>query len=475
MKMKRYIAADMRSALRLIRDEQGPDAVILSSRATAGGVEVCAAVDIELAAGQSAMVESVALKQIGRATMQELERAAAREATEAAEAAANALRPVPVQPTYIQPTLLQSAVEPATMPQPAPVQPPVVQPAATMPPFVAQIDDEPADDIVQLGAPAAHGPRLAADPATAESSLIGEELRSLRGLLEQQLAALAWNDFTRREPLKARALTDLANLGLDRTLARQIVDEMPADVSSEQAQRMPYALLSRRIQICPAPLEQRGALALIGPPGSGKTTTLSKLATRYVLEQDAANLLIISADDDRLGAHEQLRSLGRLLGVRVESVGSLEEASARVAALPDRAILIDTPGVACRDTDAAARYRQWREQAPPHLQAMLTLPASAQGGVIGDAVANFGIGTASCCVLTRLDETVTLGGLLSSLASSQLPLAYCCEGVRIPEDIRPARAHQLIARAIELARQSQVNADDDLLARRYGRNIHAAA
>lgn len=442
MKMKRYVAADMRSALRLIRDEQGPDAVILSSRPTAAGVEVCAAVDIELAIGQSAMVENAALKQIERATLQELERGAAREASEAASLAARAPAPTGVQPMAALPFVVRH--------------------------------DTPAEDIVQLGTRS----QPAAQPVTqsmVDSSAIGEELRSLRGLLEQQLAALAWNDFTRREPLKARALTDLANLGLDRALARAIVDEMPADVNSEQAQRMPYALLGRRIQICSAPLERRGAVALIGPPGSGKTTTLSKLATRYVLEQDAANLLIISADDDRLGAHEQLRSLGRLLGVRVESVGSLEEVSARVAALPERAILIDTPGVACRDTAAATRYREWRAKAPAHLQAMLAVPASAQSGVIGDTVENFGIGTASCCVLTRLDEAVSLGGLLSSLAVSQLPVAYCCEGIRIPEDIRPARAHQLVARAIDLARQSQINADDDLLARRYGRNIHAAA
>jgi flagellar biosynthesis protein FlhF len=421
MKMKRYVAADMRSALCAIRDEQGPDAVILSSRPTATGVEVCAAVDIELAVGRSAPLERAPL-------------------------------PVPMGPAVAQPA--------AVAPVPLPVSPP--------PPFVVQRDQPAETD----GAQRDTNQR---DTNQRDSNLIGEELRSLRGLLEQQLAALAWNDFTRREPLKARALTDLANLGLDRALARAIVDEMPADVTSEQAQRMPYALLARRIQICPAPLERSGALALIGPPGSGKTTTLSKLATRYVLEQDAANLVIISADDDRLGAHEQLRSLGRLLGVRVESVGSLEEAAARVAALPNRAILIDTPGVACRDTEAAARYRQWRSDAPAQLQAMLTLPASAQGGVIADAVENFGAGVASCCVLTRLDEAVSIGGMLSSLAHSQLPIAYCCEGVKIPEDIRPARAHQLIARAMDLARQSQVSADDDLLARRYGRNVHAAA
>jgi flagellar biosynthesis protein FlhF len=213
---------------------------------------------------------------------------------------------------------------------------------------------------------------------------------------------------------------------------------------------------------------------LVGPSGSGKTTTLSKLATRYVMEHDGANLVIISADDERLGSHEQLRSLGRLLGVRVENVSTLEEAATRVAALPDRMILIDTPGVSCRDAATAARYRHVRRQQPT-LQVLLALPASAQGGVLDDVVEHFGTELATACALTRVDEAVSLGGVLSALTRRQLPIAYCCEGTRIPEDIRPARAHQLIARAMDLARQSNISADDDLLARRYGRNVNAAA
>ncbi|HWW19196.1 MAG TPA: flagellar biosynthesis protein FlhF, partial [Steroidobacteraceae bacterium] len=402
MKMKRYVAADMRSALRAIREEQGPDAVILSSRPTSNGVEVCAAVDLELAAGQGTLAEEAALKQLERVALSELQR-------EAQQVAANALRPA----------------------------------------------NQAADEHEELSRAA-----RATDAAELSSS-VGEELKSLRGLLEQQLAALAWNDFTRREPLKARALTDLANLGLERALAMEIVEEMPASVRADQAQRLPYALLSRRLKVCPPPHERSGAIALIGPTGSGKTTTLSKLAARYVLEQDAANLIVISADDERLGAHEQLRSLGRLLGVRVESVSSLDEVAARIAALPDRMILIDTPGIVSRDSEAVARYRRWRDKCRA-LQIMLTLPASAQGGVVDEAVIGFN-GVATCCVLTRVDEAVSLGGVLSSLARCKLPVAYCCEGPRIPDDIRPVRAHQLIARAMDLARQAQVCADDDLL------------
>jgi flagellar biosynthesis protein FlhF len=425
MKIKRYLAADMRNALRAIREEQGSDAVILSSRATAQGVEVCAAVDVELAAGQGTLAETAELKQLERSALQELE-------CETTEVVASAAAPA------------GAAARARALPETAASEDALWQSLFAN-----------------------------AEPAAPNRS-VGEELSSLRALLEQQLAALAWNDFTRREPLKARALAELANLGLDRALALQIVGDLPAGISSDQLQRTPYAMLARRIPVCAPPVERSGALLLVGPPGGGKTTTLSKLAARYVLEQDAANLVLISADDERIGSHEQLRSLGRLLGVRVETVVGSSALAARIEALPGRMILIDTPGAVSRDQTAAAHYRALRTRCSA-LTAMLVLPASAQGGVVDDAVDNFGTGVSNCCALTRIDEAVSLGGVLSALARSLLPVAYCCDGPRIPEDLKPVRAHQLVARAIELSRQAQTCADDDLLARRYGRSVHAAA
>src|ERR1700685_2564427 len=315
MKIKRYLAADMRNALRAIREEQGSDAVILSSRATPQGVEVCAAVDLELAAGQGTLAEAAELKQLGRTALQDLEREESSVAA-SVESTSAVLRPV----------------------------------------------DEEALLADIFAGPEAAGPNRS----------VGEELRSLRALLEQQLAALAWNDFTRREPLKARALADLANLGLDRALALQIVGELPAGIGSEQLQRAPYAMLARRIPGCAAPLGRGGALMLVRPPGGGQTTNLSKLAARYVLEQDAANLVLISADDERIGSHEQLRSLGRLLGVRVETVVGPTALAARIEALRGRMILIDTPGALTRDLGAAAQYRALRERCKA-LQTMLVL------------------------------------------------------------------------------------------------------
>ncbi|HEY6452245.1 MAG TPA: hypothetical protein VIX87_06570, partial [Steroidobacteraceae bacterium] len=392
------------------------------------GVEVCAAVDIELAAGQGTLAETAALKQLERAALQELER-------DAHDAAAQAFSPAG----------RSGAADGAVSAE-----------------ALASAERAPSAERALPGK---------VDRGSDRS--VSEELRSLRNLLEQQLAALAWNDFTRREPLKARALADLANLGLERSLALQIVGDLPATLDNDQVQRTPYAMLARRLQACEPPLQRTGALALIGPPGSGKTATLSKLAARYVLEHDPANLVLISTDDERLGSHEQLHSLGRVLGARVETMTGMDELAARVQALPGRFVLIDTPGVAGRDGETAARYRALRARCPA-LQLMLVLPASAQSGVVEEAVANFGPEVSHCCALTRLDEAVSLGGTLSALARTQLPIAYVCDGPAIPDDLRPARPHQLVVRAIELSREAHSCADDELLARRYGANVNAA-
>lgn len=435
MKIKRYVAADMRAALRAIREEQGSDAVILSTRQIPEGVEVCSAFDVELAAGQGTLAETAALKQLERVALHELER-------EAQEAAARAVR--------------------SGAPEPAP------RAAAVARGVDADTEFDAADAAVLPRMPAGRGSLEVAADRT-----VVAELRSLRNLLEQQLAALAWNHFTRREPLKAGVLADLANLGLDRMLALQIVGDLPATLDTEQVQRMPYAMLARRIQVCAPPVQRTGAVALIGPAGSGKSTTVAKLAARYVLEHDAANLVLLSTDGERLGSHEQLRSLGRVLGVRVEILNDLDELARRIDALPGRMLLIDTPGLSARDAESAAPYRALRARCTA-LQLMLMLPASAQSGVIDQAVTQTGSGVAHCCTLTRLDEAVSLGGVLSVLCRSELPVAYVCDGPAVPDDLRPARAHQLVARAMDLARQAQGSADDELLARRYGANVNAA-
>jgi flagellar biosynthesis protein FlhF len=390
MNMKRYQARDMRAAMRQIRDEQGPEAIIISSRRTAEGVEVVAVLDVDVVTAQ--------------------------QAEELASLAGDA---------------------------------PLISDAAPAAPLAA--------------------------PGESASDAVTLELRSLRLLLEQQVAALSWNEFSRREPLRVRVLKDLTEFGLSRDIAISILNELPAALSAEQAQRLPLGLLARRIFTSPYPVEAGGLVMLIGPSGCGKTTLLGKLAASWSLEHDATDVAIVSADEDRIGAHEQIRTVGRLLGIRVWEASRSGDLIARLQALAHKQlVLIDTSGAAARGGEPLALLSSVRA-AFPAMRCVAVLPASAQVGVLEASLENFKELAPQCCALTRLDEVASLGGTLSLLARSGLPVSCTSDGPRIPDDLRPARAHQLVVQATELARRSQSSVDEELLAHRYGGSVNAAA
>lgn len=416
MKMQRYHARDMRQALARIRAEQGPDAVILSTQRTADGVIVCAAVDFDF------------------------------------------------------------SESPATAPAPAATTAPAAPPAQPLPPV--------RDDVVALRQ-APRAPRENVEPElrlgdmagdTAGRDAMGAEIRSLRKLLESQVAALAWNDFTRRQPLKARVLEELTNVGLARELSLKIVGELPDGLDADQASRLPLAHLTRRVSTAAGgALERGGVLALVGPNGVGKTTTLAKFATRWVLERGPRELALVSTDRDRFGAQEQIQALGRVLGVPALVAEGGAGLGATLERLRDRRlVLIDTPGINPRSDRLDLELGAMTE-VRPDIEIALVMAASAQAGALEETALRFGTLRPAHCVLTKVDEAMSLGGALSTLVQARLPISWLCTGPRVPEDIEAARAHQIVARAVKLARKSGAHADEDLLARRFGGMLNAAA
>lgn len=415
MKMQRYHARDMRQALARIRAEQGPDAVILSTQRTEDGVIVCAAIDYDFS-----------------------------------EAPAGAA--VPPDPAVVPPL------------------PPVI------------------DDVVALQQQAGRTPRpggvdmelrlgdVGGAEDVASRDAVRAEIRSLRKLLESQVAALAWNDFTRRQPLKARVLEELTNVGLARGLALQIVGELPDALDAEQASRLPLAHLTRRVGTAGGgALERGGVLALVGPNGVGKTTTLAKFATRWVLERGPREIALVSTDRDRFGAQEQLQALGRVLGVPALIAEGTAGLAATLERLRDRRlVLVDTPGINPRSDRLDLELGALGE-VRHDIEIALVMAASAQAGALEETALRFGTLRPAHCVLTKVDEATSLGGVLSTLVQARLPISWLCVGPRVPEDIEAARAHQLVARAVKLARKSGANADEDLLARRFGGLLNAAA
>jgi flagellar biosynthesis protein FlhF len=406
MKIKRFLAKNMREAIRLVREEQGPDAVILSNRRIDGGVEVVAAVDYDAALMQQAQ----------------------RPPAPVAEAAA------PVAPP---PRAERKTATPQQAAASAPRQPAAAQ----------ALPAPPAPELMQLR----------------------RELGGMKKLLEQQFASLMWKDLREHQPERMAALRAMADLAIDPQLAREILDELPAHADSERARFLPLGLLSRRIPVMKKdPILEGGTFALVGPTGVGKTTTIAKLAARYAARHGVRDIALVTTDHYRIGAQEQLFTYGRLLGVPVHTADSGEALRRVLFQLSDRKlVLVDTAGLSPRDSQLAAQFAELHTSRTP-MRVLLTLSATQQAGDLQDIVRRFAPAKPQGCVLTKIDEATRIGGALSTLIRNKLPVAYVTDGQRVPEDLHPARVDQLVLRAMQLARQNPALPQDGTLALQYG-------
>jgi flagellar biosynthesis protein FlhF len=277
---------------------------------------------------------------------------------------------------------------------------------------------------------------------------VSVELRSLRRLLEQQLATLSWNDFSRREPERVRVVDELQLLGVARATAMRLMERFPLPPERSWGTADVAAWLATELGTAALPGPAGGVVALVGPAGAGKSTMLAKLAVREVLQHGATGLALVSADTARLGAAEQTRALGRLLGVSTHSIVDGDELAALWPVLQrKRLVLIDTGGVANRDAEALQQLRQILAVIPA-TRAVLVLPASAQDAVLRDCIGNWRNCTGLCAALTRLDETVVMGAAVAELIEAGIPLCALSDGARIPEDLAAADTVSVSARLL---------------------------
>jgi flagellar biosynthesis protein FlhF len=191
-----------------------------------------------------------------------------------------------------------------------------------------------------------------------------------------------------------------------------------------------------------------------------------------VLRHGPRRVAMISADAVRIGAHEQMHTLGRLLGVTTHNVFDVAELPELLYELRScHFVMIDTAGTSPRDPELARRLRLLN-QMQASIETSLVLPASTQAGAIDEVVQRFALAKPTSCVITKVDEAVSLGGVLSALVRHKLPAAYISDGQRVPEDLAPARSHGLVSRAVEIASHNGSTADDEVMQRRISGVTH---
>ena len=424
MQVKRFFAADMRQAMKLVRDELGADASIIGTRRVAGGVEITAALDYPMPAPAPSK-PNPALEAELRRTQTRIAEAHAELSNRGGQADAGKNRQLVADRSDVSAESLAAAMRPQR-----------TERASASP----------------LAAPAAQ-PKVAAPAAADQRSLdaMRFELNGLRELIEVQLGSIAWGQMQSRRPQQAGLWRRLQRMGLSAELSRALMERVASVKDPRQAWRMVLAHLAHAIRTPQQePLEEGGVIALVGPAGMGKTTTLAKLAARYVLKYGAQQIALVSMDSYRIGAQEQLKTLGRILNVSVTHVDpgqSLTQALAPLAR--KRVVLIDTAGLPA--TDPALKM-QLETLASRGVKARnyLVLAATSQSQVLKAAYHSYKRCGLSGCILTKLDEAASLGEVLGLAIGQHLPVAYLADGPRIPDDLQIPRSHQLVSRAVSL-------------------------
>ncbi|OOF09203.1 flagellar biosynthesis protein FlhF [Salinivibrio sp. PR5] len=489
MKIKRFFAKDMRTALGQVKEELGADAVIMSNKKVTGGVEIVAAVDADTdpvpakpqpqahAQEQAAQAYSNAHRQLAddKVQLRQRQQAAPRNhrpprfsamLDEYRDKSGPADR-APQNEADSLSALLQRQQKQSSRPDPQ------RHSNAREPerPSALGRGYEPRRELKSNGRgswqdagrqhqqpdskPKLDPSRFEARPSQSsneEIEAMRQEMASIRSLLEHQLSGLMWQEVERREPLRAMLIKRLERMGLSSDLSDQLACYIPEDTPPTEAWQALLDLVADQIiTVDENMLETGGVIALLGPTGVGKTTTIAKLAARAAMDFGPEEIALVTTDTFRIGAHEQLATYGRILGCPVKVAKDADELADILYQLRHRRlILLDTAGMGQRDLRLSEQLDTLMQNSGSHIRSLLVLPATSQRRVLQETIEHFRRIPLSGCVLTKLDESLSLGELLCVTIENALPVAYLADGQRVPEDIRQATGHFLVSKASEM-------------------------
>ncbi|WP_119291697.1 flagellar biosynthesis protein FlhF [Azohydromonas sediminis] len=501
MNVKRFTGRTSREALQAVRQAFGEHAVVLSTKPCAEGVEVLAMASdglqhIEQLAQTAPKAAVAARAHTEPRTAARAERSAREERRERVEPRLDLEREfAPTQSPepdaeidtdvgrdverlamstlsfqdYVRERMLKrrraamspapaAAVAPAAASAPSRAAAPLPPPAETAAPTPAHHVPVLRDDI-RLDA--AHVTPDAERAARREQAEMMNELRAMKGLIEQRFGALAFMEKLQKSPAQATLSQKLLDAGFSPGLIRKLGEALPADVADPMA--WAAGVLERNLVAAeqePALEDLGGVFALIGSTGVGKTTTTAKIAAAFATRHGAGVLGLITLDAYRVGAHEQLRTYGRILGVPVHTAhdrASLDDLLDLLSG--KKMVLIDTAGMAQRDSRTRELLDMLQHRS---IQKLLVVNASAQGETIDDVLLSWRASACRGVVLSKIDEAVKLGPALDALIRHKAHVMGVANGQRVPEDWHRLSAQALVQRALRASAPTawQMGRDD---------------
>jgi flagellar biosynthesis protein FlhF len=418
MKIRRFYGKDMRETLKQVKDELGGDAVIMSNKKHADGIEIIAAYDKEpdpqLLSNKDAPKNqtNTAKKTL---TLSEI----------IGDSGPDSLK-----------ALLEKQSQSASpskmidMKQVTENQSPGYSGSPNSTSAYAQQNTQQEDALKEMR----------------------QELSSLRQILQFQVSGLIQQEKNRKHPLHGYLLQRLQQMGISDALAEEVVSYAPEAADERQSWLFLLKLLANRLETKHDDiLSQPGVVALMGPTGTGKTTTIAKLAAQAAHKFGVDQVAIITLDNYRIGAYEQIATYGKIIGCSVKQAHNSNELSDLLYQFRNkRLVLIDTAGFSQKDTRLIMQLDTMKQNTCASIKHYLVMQANCQYRVMQQTINEYRHISLQGCILTKLDECYSLGEVISVAIENKLQICYLADGQRVPEDLQPASTKFLITSAAKL-------------------------
>lgn len=468
MKLKRFVAKDMRTALAKIKEELGAEAVIMSNKRVGPNVEIIAGVEGEIKAapvrtqakGQitSNIQDDSPLSRIiaddevtlsSSKTKSEGKTAAKSVGGSKSEAFAKSLLEIlerQQQGSSDSPQQKKTAKTPKVK---AKAPAPLSEQTGLRDLFIKE-EEKTKEKKVESSHGISSYISKESESEKNEIEKLRHDVDSIRRLLQFELAGLMSDTKKREEPVRAMIYELLLSSGFDKTISNELSESIDSDASFNFAWRQLAQNLERRIKTGSDEIVTDGGIVtLIGPAGVGKTTTIAKLAARFVMKYGPDRVALITADHYRIGAVEQVKTYGRIMGCSTFAIKSIDELPEMLYTLRDKSlVLVDTVGVGLHDERFESQVNALKKQSRLKMKHYLVLPATAQRKVLEHAYEHFSNIGLKGIILTKIDESESLADALSLCIKQKLMLSYVTDGQRVPEDLEVPDARALALKAL---------------------------
>ena len=475
MEIKRIKDQTIHDAIRKVRDELGPDAVILSTEKTGQGVEILAALDFDpsvlekkltppapsqelpdmqlLEATITNATEKVVAKQFEE---QQPDSGLQEQISQISESIMRLQISVDQDRNKIYDQLnnkidsIHTTLEEKYLEQ----QKDRTESFKVLQDQISQLRSEFSDYVTSMY------------PSEMDSiAQIHEEIGDLKNVLGCQTKLLDWAKWAKNNPRGISLITRLVNAGFGVNLSKKLISSIGDIESLDGAWLKSVELLTTGIKKSEWDYMQHGGVIMaMGRTGVGKTTTLAKLATQYVIEHGPDNVVFINLDDQRVGSYDQLDTYAKILNVPVYRYDSSENMRYLLKVIRSKSlVLVDSAGMNEPDKNLK-RFVEGLDKNKVKSNKLLLMSANTQLHNLKEVVESYKECNPTGCVITKTDESSQLGNVLTVAIEDSLPIWYETFGQGIPDDISDIDPAALIQRAIESrAQTAALDNENDLI------------